>query len=538
MNAVACWLLLPCAALHAAWRLAGGAAPGTRLPLALALAPMLFFGVSSIAFFWLSYLGLARGLAPGAAAIAMLLLLGLCGGRRSAAAPARVPPRSGRGRADVALLASVVLSAVLAFAIVLSWNAARPHGDHDAIAMWNVKARFAFHAAEPITAVLHRLDDALHPDYPLLVSLSVATSFRLLGAAPAWVPQVHGLLALVGLSLTLFLAVRESASRRIALAAVALLFSTPIVLESAAAQTADLPLAYLVVLAALLLDRVREPRLIALGGFALGCAVWTKNEGALFAAALVLASVLRARRERDLGLRYRALGAAAGGAVLGIATWLVFTIAVDRANDLRAAVMDGFVERVVDLGRWRQVLAALAEQLFGSTGRADFGLSWFVFVGVALLLWRRQAARDGDGEALARRCLWLGCGGIVVWIAIFAFTPKELEWHLRTAGSRLLLQIWPSSRSGWPAWSAQPCASRIGCAGSSREEHARGSEDREREPALCMARPRVVRSRRRTARSVACDAVYTAPLDLSRRAAWIRSHGTTSLGWSSGSAAS
>jgi 4-amino-4-deoxy-L-arabinose transferase-like glycosyltransferase len=404
---------------------------------------MLFFGVSSIAFFWLSYLGLARGLAPGAAAIAMLLLLGLCSGRRAAAAPARVPPLSGQGRAEVALLASVVLSAVLALAIVLVWNAARPHGDHDAIAMWNVKARFAFHAAEPITAVLHRLDDALHPDYPLLVSLSVATSFRLLGAEPAWVSQAHGLLALVGLSLTLFVAVRASASRRIALATVALLLSTPIVLESAAAQTADLPLAYLVVLGALLLDRVREPRLMVLGGFALGCAVWTKNEGALFATALVLATILRARRERDLGLRYRALGAAAGGAVLGIATWLVFTIAVGRENDLRAAVMDGFVERVVDLGRWRQVLSALAEQLFGSAGRGDFGLSWFVFVGVALLLWRRQAARDGDGEAHARRCLWLGCGGLAVWVAIFALTPKDLEWHLRTAGSRLLLQIWP-----------------------------------------------------------------------------------------------
>src|SRR5579871_5924244 len=79
---------------------------------------------------------------------------------------------------------------VLLGALVVSgWNLWRhPHGDWDAWAIWNLRARFFYRGGEQWTAAFSPLLSWSHPDYPLLIPGAVARGWTYAGRETMLVP--------------------------------------------------------------------------------------------------------------------------------------------------------------------------------------------------------------------------------------------------------------------------------------------------------------------------------------------------------------
>ena len=109
--------------------------------------------------------------------------------RRSAAPPSSIEPASRYAAAAAGLvLAGASATALATFA---SQSIVFPHGEWDAWAIWNLRARFFFHGFPDLwrNAFDVALSDS-HPNYPLLLPLSIARVWTFAGADSVGVPVV------------------------------------------------------------------------------------------------------------------------------------------------------------------------------------------------------------------------------------------------------------------------------------------------------------------------------------------------------------
>ncbi len=152
-------------------------------------------GLSSLAFFLGLQLGTptaARYCAVEAAAWVILGLFGLVALRRSARPARCAVPTPSRGRGAKILLAVFLLTMVLAIAGTAGVYRGLPHGDGDAWAIWNQRARFLFRGGPEWKQAFSPL--FAHPDYPLLIPAANARLWTWLGADRPWVPWLVGIL--------------------------------------------------------------------------------------------------------------------------------------------------------------------------------------------------------------------------------------------------------------------------------------------------------------------------------------------------------
>lgn len=278
-------------------RPAAGAGPRWAATLLeLGLGAGFGIGIASMIFFLLTVAGAA--FAGAVIAIDVVILAALSGfwfyrRRRKPAAEVRQTPSTQlvTGRAYLWILAAFLVACLI---VVLDGMrlqaAAEPHGLWDAWAIWNVRAKFLAGPGETwrhsVSPLLHRT----HPDYPLLLSGFVARCWKVAGsysaAAPIGTALVFFLATLAVLISTLAL-IRSSSS---ALLAGLVVMGGFTYLFQPMTQYSDIPLGYFYLSAVALAglawaaEEKRKPVLLALAGFAAGCAAWTKNEGLLFAA--------------------------------------------------------------------------------------------------------------------------------------------------------------------------------------------------------------------------------------------------------------
>jgi hypothetical protein len=220
----------------------------------------------------------------------------------------------------------------------------------------------------------------------------------------------------------------------------------------AASQYADVPLAffYLATLVLLCLsDHVEEGRggLLALAGLACGMAAWTKNEGLLFMACVLLArtwTLGRSSGMRDCWSRMRPFLAGLLPVVLII---LFFKVQYALPNDiLGPAGRASALERILTPSRYATIGTWFLKQpfVFGGWDQLRFiPISPVPLLLLALLLFRiRPDVKGIPGPKMAAWTLGLTLAG---YFFIFLITPLRLDWQLGTAGGRLLLQLWPSA---------------------------------------------------------------------------------------------
>ena len=167
-----------------------------------------------------------------------------------------------------------------------------PHGKWDAVDTWNFRARWLFRGgADWAYAFSLRAKDGL--DYPLLLTVSIFRNWQIIGRDLILVPILMAGIFTFGSILILFssLALLRGQNQGY-LAAIFLLLSTQF-LNIGTYQYADVPLAFFMLSTVFLFclkDRYPEisTPIVFLAGLTVSCAAWTKNEGQLFLALVIL----------------------------------------------------------------------------------------------------------------------------------------------------------------------------------------------------------------------------------------------------------
>jgi len=412
----------------------------------VALALGLGLGLSSAAFSAAIDLGRPSWTAAALADLVLLAVALWLWARRQPRMPARELTRVGRWEwIDRVLVAGVLLTMVPALTMATVRTIAYPHGDWDAWAIWNAKARYMVRAGEAWRAGL--LPPNAGTDYPLLVPGAVAREWIYLKQETRLAPAVIAGLFTAATVVLASAVVSLRRGRRLGLLAAILLLGSPSVIVYGTSQCADMPVGFYLLAAVALLTTAdaagQMPRrgALLLAGLSLGLGAWSKNEGIYYLVVVVLAhSIVRASGR---GLRAAIFEAATLGA--GAAPVLAI-LAHHRAVQplgwtLTHVTRQGaFLNRVLDPERYRLIGAYFLQ--FG----ADLG-GWAVSVLPLLVLcalaWGLRV-EPGNRVSAGRAALVLGLA-VAGLFGVYLTASNDLDWQMPTSLPRLYIQLWPSA---------------------------------------------------------------------------------------------
>jgi hypothetical protein len=333
------------------------------------------------------------------------------------------------------------LSFFFGLVIINSISLYYPHGNWDAWAIWNNRARFIFrsgsHWLESFSPVL----GWSHPDYPLLLPLAIARCWFYLGAERVWVPAVMALLfsvITIGLLVSALAAVQNKSQGYLG---GILLLGTPFFLSHSASQYADVPLAFFFLSAVAIFfiyDQTAQKcsRLLVLGGLLSGFSAWTKNEGLLFVTLLLLVRLPvtvpnYGWKGYGKNLAFFMVG------LLPIVSFIgFFKFFLSPSNDIISLLRtDQLFQKLTDVKRVFLIakawLAALLNFGYGPITLIPILILYSIWVG------RSAPARNRTNPFLLLILQFFG------YFLTFLFTPHDLKWHMDTSLDRLVIQLWP-----------------------------------------------------------------------------------------------
>lgn len=338
---------------------------------------------------------------------------------------------------QIALLAAVLLAIVFSIGGAATvWNH-RPSGTWDAYQIYNRAARFIYRGqAAWLQSFSTKLDPVFHADYPLLLPLSIASSWDALGRESPHVPLLLSatLMFLCAGLFTSGLALIKSLSQ--AGVGLLILLNTPLFIITGASQTADVPLAFFILATCILVylySSRPEPGLLVLAGLTSGLAGWTKNEGQLFLVVIGIALFLAFVKSGP----WPRLGLYLLGLFLPLAVLAYFKLFLAPPTDVLGAGIPGAIHSSLDWQRHLTILGNYWE------GLLTFGRSW-IGVGPILLVY---AVIFGFGPGNAPRrghriimlILALQLAG---YYFVYLITPHPVSWQLEFSLERLLLQLY------------------------------------------------------------------------------------------------
>lgn len=338
------------------------------------------------------------------------------------------------------LTLSLLALAAIAFASFILRSYQAPHGESDAMNIWNLHARFLFRDPEHWHAMFSPTLDYSHPDYPLLLPGFIASTWARLGSDTTLVPTVVALGFSASLVALLYESLRDRGLGLAACLATFALLAGQGFTQYASAQLADVPLAFFYLASAVLLTRdgipgrSDVPRLL-LAGFCAGLAAWTKNEGQLFLL-LYLACGIVWLRHAHRARPWRSWLALVSGAAPALVAILFFKIRLATGNDLiSGANSTGIIDKLLDGSRYLEC----ATGLFWGLVRLGDG---FLLIVIAFVILSPRQSRPADRPA---RLLFtvLASSTILGYCFVYIALSGGIEEHMATSLSRLLLQVWP-----------------------------------------------------------------------------------------------
>lgn len=318
---------------------------------------------------------------------------------------------------------------------------AKPNGEWDAWAIWNLKARFIYRSMNDWPKAFSTIINYSHPDYPLLLPSFIARTWLYLQHETLYVPiLVAGsfALAIVGLLTVSVTLLRDKMQGY--LAGLALL-STPFFIALTAAEYADVPLAFFFLSVIILLTFAEQSdeggeSLYVLAGIMSGLAAWTKNEGLLFVMAVIFSRVVVAYiggwKKGGKQISYFFMGLVPVMLVL-----IYFKVHFAPVNDLVGGQNLSTFHKLTSPGRYYMVICAFI--LKGMSFGQWFGSPIILLIIYALLFGvysGREKSTIANGLVIVT--------SLVGYFFVYIVTPNDLAWHLGTSLDRLLLQLFPS----------------------------------------------------------------------------------------------
>ena len=317
-------------------------------------------------------------------------------------------------------------------------------------------ARFLFRGGDHWRDAFASGLDWSHWDYPLLLPLSIVRGWRYMGSETSVLPAIMGFcftLLTLGLLLTTLTLLR---GRLLGCLAAMVLLGTPFLITMGAAQFADVPLAFFILMTLGMLAlqaRAEEGRvgMLLLAGLAAGMAAWTKNEGILFllvAAVSLFAATVRTGSWRDASRRTAGFLAGAMPVMLIV---LAFKLLLAPTGDLAAGVSwAALAEKLVDGDRYAQIARSfLLMGISFTQGLVDVrvgmqfnpgAVNILLLIAYLLFAGIRIDRRDRTGLLAVGAVL---CIMPVGYFFVYVLTPLDLTYHLITSLNRLFLQLWP-----------------------------------------------------------------------------------------------
>jgi hypothetical protein len=343
----------------------------------------------------------------------------------------------------VLFLLAIALAAIT-FLVAVSNN---PHGDQGAWSIWNLRARFLFRAGAYWRDAFSNNLGWSHPDYPVLLPGLIALCWTLAGQDSTGAPIAIAFLFALGTAGVLTGVLGVLRGKTLALVGGTLLLGTSSFIALSAAEYGDVPLSfYILATLALLCLQNRYPedlRFSALAGLMAGFAAWTRNEGIIFLAALIVARVVAAIRFRDrsglirLGPQMRWLIV---GLVAPLAVVIFFKLRVGGASDFWSEKPALVVQHLADPSRWVTTAQGLVIVLF-TLGRFLISIVPVLALYWYLVRFKVQDARDRAG--LATAAIALGLTLAIRLLADILFVDN-LPIEIGTSFERVLLQLWPA----------------------------------------------------------------------------------------------
>ena len=302
-----------------------------------------------------------------------------------------------------------------------------PDGAVDAFTIWTLRARWLFRAKDHFaTAFSPEILFWAHQDYPLLLPGMVAQGFSLAHSESALIPMA---VAAAFAALSAWIAVAAIPGAGGFLLGIALV-TTPNFVLSAAMQQADVPLsAFLVACVALLVARrAGDHASVAAAGAFAAMGAWTKNEGILLFAALLLAVLC--------AFRLRAALAFLLGALPILAVLISFKIAYAPANDLLQSTLAAALSRAAQPWRWWSAARLILRHL---VLLQIWGVHLLALI--AFALFRRRAP---GASSMPAAVSWATVALFCAYLFLYAAQPHDPAYMVQVTFDRLLMQLWPS----------------------------------------------------------------------------------------------
>lgn len=429
-------------ALRRPWR--GGPAPLSRAAAA-SIAPSLGLGLASCLHFFLLIAELRRPAIlradVGLWSVALLVLGADAWHRRRRSAPVDEPnPAQAKGDRIVLIASAAGTAVLLALAARAFWvhRSLHPHGEWDAWAIWNLRARAMLRGAPDWTSVFSSSIAWSNVDYPLLLPLTVARLWAFEGAETTLIPAVVAFVFFASTAATVIVLVGQTRGWVSGLLSGALLVAPHTYVFQSSCQCADVPIAQFILVAlaygAMARQASQSGTMIGAAGAAAGLAAWTKNEGQVFLLLMLVSITTWPRRDRFRAWRWFGTGAA-----VPLAALLWFKLQLAPPNYLfTPTAMAGVLERLRDVERWALIRAQL-------TGMVP---EWGEVPGGALVILAAVVALTAgvDRRALQRCTFGLSLIGLMLigYILVYAVTPLPLLWQILTSFPRLMTQVWPA----------------------------------------------------------------------------------------------
>ena len=425
-------------------------APARHLAVKIFLAAGLGQGVTScVAFLYLLANGrLDRFYYTSELFALAALLAGLLFKLRRRREPA-APPVEGKvgqaGRGWLAVAFYAAAAAALGAVLIDVWR--MPYGGGwDAWAIYNLRARAIFRGGAEWREGFSALIGWSHPDYPLLLPLSVARAWMYAGRETTAAPAMLGWLftaATVGLLSSSVAALRGRSQGY--LAGLVLLGFTFFIAHGSS-QYADVPLMFFYTAAVVLFALAGEAGSeggrggwLVLAGLAAGMAAWAKNEGALFIVAAGAAHLAVAAREGGLKRYFGELRFVLTGLLPVLICVFYFKARIAPPSELVEAMAgQTALRKLADPSRHLLIAREFARRFLYYSGRG-VNLAYVLLIYLSCLGLGREGPRRGAAFGAITLALMLGG-----YYFVYLTTPYELAWHVKFSLDRVLLQLWPS----------------------------------------------------------------------------------------------